>query len=830
LGFWIPRGFFISLSLFLFNPSVFAQEDLLNLPKEYLPLLQRVFLDIKAHPEKILPYLVVMVVLSFLLKALFSFLGKWRGMASDQNRYGGKKQIKQMTREARHYEKEKDYLAAGEIYELINDLDKAKQMYKKGKGNQQVGRIFEKLQQWDQAAAFYELAQSYESAARNYQKGKNFQKAAELYLKGGKGFLAGEMYEAGEMYLEAGKIFEKANYFQKAGWMYFSAREIPKAAEMFERYFLQEFPKLKDSNASLSPGQRDALNGYSKKSGELYLTVGKVKEAANIFLIGGFVQEAAQAFRDSGEHQRAADLYVGIKEYDKAAEVLREGGDVRQGDLLIGEKYAREERFTEAAYYYEQAQEFNQAGEMYERAGDLKRAGEMFFKGGDLSKSSEIFLALGDKPMAAQALEKGRRFQEAARLYQELKECDKAIPLLEKESLFLEAANLREQQGKVDESILLLQKVDSKSEDYSEASLALARLFTDKGMFGPAREKYQRALARRPVNAETIEHYYQLANLHERLEDFEGAMILFERILAENIQYKDVKAKLENLQNGHLEKPMNKKKALGKAQVVENRYKLLREIGRGGMGVVYKAEDIVLKRIVAYKILPESVRGNQKVLGSFIQEARTAASIHHPNIVTIFDSGQSEGDYFITMEFVDGMTLKELLEKNQLLPISDIVQIFQQICTGMDYAHSRRVIHRDIKPGNIMISRDKVVKIMDFGLAKIVHDSMGETTEVKGTPLYMSPEQILGKEVDHQSDIYSLGCTMFRMVTGKPPFFGNDVFNQHLHKNPPDPATLNSKSPTFLNQIILKCLEKEKLKRYSRVKDILKDLSVEETK
>jgi len=323
---WIPSGFFFFLPLFLLNPPAFAQVELLNLPKEYLPLLQKVWLDIKVHPEKILPYLVVIVVLSFLLKVFFGFLGRWKRLASGKYGYGGKQQFKQMAREARQYEREKDYLAAGEIYELLNDLDKAKQMYKKGKGNQQVGRVFEKLQQWDQAAAFYELAQSYESAARNYQKGKNFQKAAELYLKAGKGLSAGEMYEAGKFFLEAGKIFEKAHYFQKAGWMFFSAQENPKAAEMFERFFLQEYPKLKDPTVSLSPGQRDALNHYAKKSGELYLASGKTKEAANILLIGGFVQESAESFRNSGEHQRAADLYVGVKEYDKAAEVLREGG------------------------------------------------------------------------------------------------------------------------------------------------------------------------------------------------------------------------------------------------------------------------------------------------------------------------------------------------------------------------------------------------------------------------------------------------------------------------------------------------------------------------
>jgi tetratricopeptide (TPR) repeat protein len=553
--------------------------------------------------------------------------------------------------------------------------------------------------------------------------------------------------------------------------------------------------------------------------------LGKYKEAASILVAGGYIEEAARAYQKAGEFQRAADLYLSVKQYDKAAEVLQEGGDIRQGDQFIGEKCAREERYSEAAHHFERAQDFNQAGEMYELDGNLEKAGEMFLKGGEYTKASELFVAVGDRMRAAQAMERGQRLEEAARLYCELGDVDKAVSLLEHESLFFEAAILKREQGKIEESILLLQKVDSQSEDYSEATLALARLFMDQGMYGPAREKYQRALARRPVTPETIEPFYHLATLHERLEDWESAMVLYERILAEDFQYKDVKERLEILKRDQAEGRAARRVSDTETEVIENRYRLLRQIGRGGMGLVYQAEDMVLKRIVAYKILPESVRGNPKVLESFIQEARTAASIQHTNIVTIFDTGQSGGEYYITMEYVDGMSLKELLEKTPLLPITDVILISEQICAGLDYAHSKRVIHRDIKPGNVMVSREKVVKIMDFGLAKIVHDSMGETTGVKGTPLYMSPEQILGKEVDQQSDIYSLGCTIFRMITGKPPFSGGDVFYQHLHTPPLEPAVLNPKIPAYLNRIILKCLEKDKRKRYSRVKEVLGDLA-----
>jgi len=814
-----------------FLPSAYAQDNLLNLSNEFIPYFQDLLVQLVSHPEKILSYLFIIVILSFLLKVLMSFLGKWESASHHPNGIGNKYQIKQMKKEARHFEKQRDFLRAGEIYEHLNEYEKAKQNYQRGKGHLQVGRICEKLKQWDQAAAFYELGQSLENAARNYQKGKNFQKAGEIYFKVGKGLLAGEMYESGKNFLEAGRMYEKANYFQKSGWMYLSAKENLKAAEMFEKYFLQEHHKVKNSTLSDTNGQQNVLTGYAKKSGELYLVLGKYKEAARIFVLGGFFEEAAEALSEAGEYQRAAELFVEVKEFDKAAEVLREGGDERQGDYFIGEKYAREERYSEAAYYFEQAHEFNQAGEMYERSGDMARAGEMFFKGEDYSKSSELFLAIGDKRWSAQALEKAQRLKEAAQLYRELKDFDQAVLLYKKESLFFEAARLRKEQGNIEESILLLQKVGPENEDYSEATLALATLFRDKGMYGPSLEKYQRALSGKPICSETIESYYQLALLQEEHEDYESAISLFERILAEDIQFRDVPERLKNLEKIKSEKHATvKKNGDAPTQVVESRYKLIREIGRGGMGLVYQAEDLVLKRRVAYKILSGAVRENPKALENFLQEARTAASIQHPNIVTIYDTGQCEGDYYIAMEYVDGVTLKQLLGKTSLLSLEDVLLIFKQVCTGLEYAHSQHVIHRDIKPGNIMISRDKVVKIMDFGLAKIVHDCKGETTEVKGTPLYMSPEQILGRKVDHQSDIYSLGCTMFRMVTGKPPFSGGDVFYQHLHKTAPEPSSLNSQVPDYLNRIILKCLEKNKPKRYADVKEIFQDFSIVEKK
>jgi len=254
------------------------------------------------------------------------------------------------------------------------------------------------------------------------------------------------------------------------------------------------------------------------------------------------------------------------------------------------------------------------------------------------------------------------------------------------------------------------------------------------------------------------------------------------------------------------------------------RYKLIKKVGQGGMGVVYKAEDAVLKRIVAYKILPESIKENPSVLQNFLQEAQIAAALNHPNIVTIFDTGKNGPDIYITMEYVDGISLKRYLE-SYTSPISELLEIMKSICQGVAYAHQRKVIHRDLKPSNVMLLHDRTVKIMDFGLAKLLTETMVEKTSIKGTPLYMSPEQIVGEKVDTLSDIYSLGCTFYRMLTGRPPFSKGDIYYQHLHTYASSLRTINPEIPLELEKIVLKCIEKKKTLRYKSVAEITAAIS-----
>jgi len=254
------------------------------------------------------------------------------------------------------------------------------------------------------------------------------------------------------------------------------------------------------------------------------------------------------------------------------------------------------------------------------------------------------------------------------------------------------------------------------------------------------------------------------------------------------------------------------------------RYQVVGELGRGGMGIVYKAKDTLLDRLVAYKVLPDSFQENPQALANFLREAKAAAKLNHPNIVTVYDTGEQDGRYYIAMEYVDGTTLKEILRRRGVISAAGILHVLIQVSEALAYAHEKKVVHRDIKPANTMWTRDKKAKIMDFGLAKVVEEARNHTTVVAGTPYYMSPEQTLGKNIDHRTDIYSLGVTCFELATGTVPFKEGNIPYHHVHTPAPDIRELRPEVPAPLADIVNRCLAKDPADRYQSTSEILQDV------
>jgi serine/threonine protein kinase len=262
------------------------------------------------------------------------------------------------------------------------------------------------------------------------------------------------------------------------------------------------------------------------------------------------------------------------------------------------------------------------------------------------------------------------------------------------------------------------------------------------------------------------------------------------------------------------------------------RYEIVGELGRGAMGVVYRATDPVIGRNVAVKTIRLTEEGTglsrPELLARFQTEARAAGLLTHPNIVVVYDAGEEDGLYYITMELVEGKSLQSLLDDGHAFPVPRVLRILEQTCSALQFAHERNIVHRDIKPANLMLTPDDTVKVTDFGTAKILQfGTVQQTTHVMGTPSYMSPEQVKGRPVDGRTDIFSLGVVMYEILTGEKPFPGQSittVIYKIVNEQPIPPRQLNPSLHPGLNEIVMRALAKEPEQRYQSCRELLEDL------
>jgi len=490
-------------------------------------------------------------------------------------------------------------------------------------------------------------------------------------------------------------------------------------------------------------------------------------------------------------------------------EVLRSAGRIDEA----AEKLAEEGREAAAAELARDAQRWDLAARMLER---LKRWGE----------ASDMYELDGDLEQAALCAERAGEDSRALQLYRSLNMPERAAHCLARLGSLQDALIELHRQGRLDDACTILRSYPGPVPDIPDVILDMATRAYENGSIEQSIACLQRAVVGVALQPNRLGPAVALSRRLFEAGETDAAVAQLERILSFDYSCEPARKLRAEIERGlNQQDPATTQPSPGARDPVDEpppptaqqRYEILTELGRGGMGVVYKARDTRLERDVAIKVLRTT---SAEEAARLEQEAKAAATLNHPGIVTIYDFEAGFDGYFITMEYVPGEAL-DLVTRTQPERIRDhLIPVLVRLADAVSYAHSHHVIHRDLKPGNILLTGTQEVKILDFGIAARLDTGASAGPAVCGTPYYMAPEQIRGQDTSPATDIYALGATSFHLATGQPPFKEGNVIEAHLNQAPPDPTELTPHLPDGLSEVILRCLEKDPVQRFSSAADL----------
>ncbi len=741
-------------------------------------------------------------------------------------------------RTRRRAQKQADAIAkkgdAGQAADLLVEaglLDRAAELFIDAGQFIRAAEIRHDQNRFADSAALYEKAGRFDNAGQIFSAQGDWVRAAECFVRAGRMSLAAEMFEKGGQHAMAGERYAEAGFQRHAAQAFVRAQAWGQAAAALEAVISEEFARA--SSGGDARRQKE-LRTLVLQAGKLHEQAGQLERAQGVLERGGCFAAAAELATRAERHAQAAELFLRAQDPLRAAEALRRLGEEGEAARVLGEYFRDRGEDEQAAQEFERAGELAAAGDLWRKMERFAQAGECYERQGDPALAGEMFRAAGDPARAAACFERGGRFGEAAACWSETGDHAREADALERAGELLRAAELLHRLGRTDDAIKVLQHVGPESPDFTAASARLGEIFRARGQHSLAVKKLRQAIGDAPLSRENVEAFQTLAEALEDAGEAAEAVEIYEKILTFDYHFPNIEKRLaaardrlaaaaaapaENAPFSTTGTP----RAPG-ASAPPGRYEIVGELGRGGMGIVYKARDTVLDRVVAFKVLPDALRENPQALKNFLREAKSAAQLNHPNIVTVYDAGEQDGRAYIAMEYVDGTTLKEIVKRRGAIAPSGVANVLAQMCEALAYAHDKKIVHRDVKTANTMWTRDRKAKIMDFGLAKIVEEVRNHTTLVSGTPYYMSPEQTLGRNIDHRTDIYSLGVTIFELGTGTLPFREGNVPYHHVHTPPPDPQSVNPNLPDPLSRIILRCLQKNPDQRYASTREILAEL------
>lgn len=641
----------------------------------------------------------------------------------------------------------------------------------------------------------------YRRAAEAATARGNLLGAAEAYRA------AGESALAGEAFLRAGRPAEALRELEKAG-------DLARAAEAATA--------AGDAKAAAELGARDAeLKGDLDRAAEAWLAHGSLERAANLFERRGHFARAGEAYRALGRHDRAAPLL-----------------------LKAGEKAG--------------------AAASFETAGQAERAAALFRELGNTERAAALFLKAGRPAEAAEALVASGRDEEA-------------ISLFSRAGRGLDAARCALRTGHRDRAWELLTTVPRSQAGVAAFFLDLAEAHIAAAEWGDAAHVLREALGPSQPAPGNLPLHEALARAWEGAGDLQAAADRLTRIAQVDPGFRDAGERARRLAGEALAAPPTPPKAPAppaeppaaaltgpssapsapSAPTVpppagvsgpsgrpvsgvqpglarpgpksgsfrtpidpDQRYELVDELGRGGMGVVWKALDRKLDRYVALKILPASLWGDDTAVRYFEREAKAIAALAHPNIVALYDFGEGFGSAYLAMEYLEGPNLQSLLKTEPSRPKANWREWFTQAARGVAAAHARGILHRDLKPANLMLDRHGTLRILDFGLARPQAES-GTTSKLIGTPAFFPPEVLRGESPSPASDVYSLGATFYTLATGRWPYVGDDVLVARLEREPDDPRPLAPFLSADEVEVLLKSLARFRPERYPDAGELL---------
>jgi tRNA A-37 threonylcarbamoyl transferase component Bud32 len=595
--------------------------------------------------------------------------------------------------------------------------------------------------------------------------------------------LEGNWQAAAHAWRSADEHAHAAEIFRKAGLMHDAAVSESAAGHHREaaQLRLRQLDKLRDrlASATRSGGDTDEIEGLKSQIERdetslipILAELGMRREMLDLISASGRADEAVDTLLEQGEEAEAAEFAINAQQWSLAAPLLE-----------------RLNRWGEASDIYELAGDIEAAARCAEKAGEDERALQLYRGLGIPLGTANCMARLGYLQDALVELHRGGLLREACEVLQ-----NHPGPVPDIPHVILDMAKWARENLSAETSIACLQR-------------AVIGVALQPGRLGPAV-----ALA------------HELYQVGERAP----ALAQLERVLAFDYSCepaRKLRAHIEADRTAEGSSADRAKSALDEDSKAElaaiQRYEILTKLGRGGMGVVYKARDTRLERDVAIKVLRTTSSEEAARLG---QEAKAAATLNHPGIVTIHDFEAGFDGYFIAMEFVPGEALEDLLKSDPERVHSRLPTLLLRVADAIAYAHSRHVIHRDLKPGNILVTPDHEVKILDFGIAARLDRGDGENVSISGTPFYMAPEQIQGQPPTPATDIYAFGATAFHLATGQPPFHTGNVIDAHLNTPPPDPLDLAPDLDPELGRIILRCLEKDPKDRYADTGELCAEL------